>query len=268
MTSARRDLRFVTSRDGTRIAYRRLGTGSPVVAIHGGLGTSASWRAVAERLADRFEFFLADRRGRGASGAGTPPHSIAREVEDVRAVLGEAGRSTVLVGHSYGGTVALEAARTADPEEVSRLVLYEPGVRVAGLIAAAEIRRMQELAAHGQSDHVLALAIEQLDKAGLVRSDGGRATRPPQALLELAWTVPRELSALDALGSDLSRYAMVTVPTLLMVGTSSPDRARANCAALADTLPNVRVAHLERQGHVAHTAAPDQVAEIVGAFLD
>jgi pimeloyl-ACP methyl ester carboxylesterase len=132
-----RDVHFVASRDGTTIGYRRLGAGPPVAAIHGGLGTSASWRAVAERLADRFEFFLVDRRGRGASGAGTLPHSLGREVDDARAVLAAAGRGAALIGHSYGGAAALEAARIADRAEISRLVLYEPGVGVAGLIPSA-----------------------------------------------------------------------------------------------------------------------------------
>jgi pimeloyl-ACP methyl ester carboxylesterase len=263
-----RDVHLVASRDGTTIGYRRLGAGPPVVAIHGGLGTAASWRAVAERLADRFEFFLVDRRGRGTSGAGTQPHSLGHEVDDARAVLAAAGPGAVVIGHSYGGAVALEAARVADRAEISRLVLYEPGVGVAGLIPAMEIERMHELVREGRPERVLALAIGQLDEAGLVRSDRQPAGRPPDALVEIAWTVPRELGALDALGSDLSGYRTVAVPTLLMVGTSSPDRARMSCAALADVLPDVRIAGLKGQGHVAHTADPDQVAEIIGAFLE
>jgi hypothetical protein len=56
-------LEHVVSQDGTAIAFRRVGTGPPVVVMRGALGTSLSWLAVAERLADRFEFLLVDRRG-------------------------------------------------------------------------------------------------------------------------------------------------------------------------------------------------------------
>jgi hypothetical protein len=92
---------------------------------------------------------------------------------------------------------------------------------MAGLIPAIEIERMHELVRKRQPERVLALAIEQLDQAGLVRSARQPAGRPPAALIEIAWTVPRELGALDALGSDLSRYSTVALATLLMVGTSS-----------------------------------------------
>lgn len=77
MAAARRP-EFVTSRDGTRIAYRRVGGGPPVVALHGALGSWRSWLAVAERLAARFQFVLVDRRGRGDSEEGASPHTLAR----------------------------------------------------------------------------------------------------------------------------------------------------------------------------------------------
>jgi pimeloyl-ACP methyl ester carboxylesterase len=104
----------VTSTDGVSIACERLGSGPPVVAVHGGLGTWRSWRRVAERLADRFEFFLIERRGRGDSGDDPAGHSLALEVDDVRAVLDLAGPGAAVIGHSYGGALALEVARAAE----------------------------------------------------------------------------------------------------------------------------------------------------------
>jgi pimeloyl-ACP methyl ester carboxylesterase len=262
---------FVASADGTRIAYRRVGAGPPVVALHGGLGSWRSWLAVAERLADRFELFLVDRRGRGASGDGASPHSLAREVEDARAILAVAGAGggtprsgPALIGHSYGGAIALEVAREARPGQIGRLVVYEPGVGVAGLIPAAQVRRMDELIEQGQRKHALGLAIQQLDEAGLVSSSGATA---PDALCDLAWTMPREIRALDVLGSDVGRYATVSTPTLLLAGAASPRRARRTCEALAAAIPDIQVAWLDGLGHVAHNAAPDKVAAIVGPFL-
>lgn len=120
---------FVTSADGTRIAYRRLGDGPPLLIVHGGLGTSTGWAAVAERLARDFEVVLFDRRGRGAREAGGEPHTLEHEIDDVRALLDRAGTGTALVGHSFGGAVALEAAR--QDARVSAVVLNEP---VPGLV--------------------------------------------------------------------------------------------------------------------------------------
>jgi pimeloyl-ACP methyl ester carboxylesterase len=254
----------VAAPDGTPIAYDRIGTGPPVLALHGGLGSRRSWLAVAERLADRFELFLVDRRGRGASGDGQAPHSLAREVEDARAVLDAAGDGAAVIGHSYGGAVALELARDAEPGRVRRLVLYEPGVRVAGLIPAAEVRRMEELIGAGRPKEALELAIRQLDAAGLVSADGASA---PESLGDLAWTITREMRALDALGNDLTRYAAVATPALLLAGTRSPERQRRNSEALAAVLPDVEIAWLDGFGHVAHNAAPGTVAARVGRFL-
>ena len=75
---------FVESADGTRIGYRRLGSGPPLIIVHGGLGSSAGWVAVAEWLARDFEVVLFDRRGRDASEPGGEPHGLEREVADVR----------------------------------------------------------------------------------------------------------------------------------------------------------------------------------------
>jgi pimeloyl-ACP methyl ester carboxylesterase len=253
----------VVSGDGTPIAIRRVGTGPPVVVLHGALGTSLSWHAVAERLADRFEFLLVDRRGRGASGHGTAPHSLAREVEDARAVLAAAGPGAALVGHSFGGAVALEAARLEAPR---RLVVYEPGVRVGGLVPADEIERIERLVEQGRLEEALNAGAEQLDAAGLVRSDGPLTGRSRE-FLELARTLPREIRAVGALGSDLSRYASIDVPTLLLAGGASPARQQRNCRELAAVLPDVRAERLDGHGHVAHHAAPGLVAGLLGSFL-
>ena len=95
----------------------------------------------------------------------------------------------------------------------------------------------------------------------------GRLGRPPE-FLELARTFPREVRAVDALGSDLGRYATVDVPTMLLVGTASPDRQQRNCQARALALRSVRVERLHTLGHVAHNTAPDRIAALAGAFLE
>lgn len=259
-------IEHITSADGTRIAYRRLGKGPRILVLHGALGTSLSWLAVALRLADRFEFFLVDRRGRGGSDDGTPPHSLAKELDDARAVLAVAGPDTSVLGHSFGGAVALELARHAPSGAIRRLVLYEPGVSVAGLIPPEEVHRIERLVEEDRLEEALNIGTQQLAAAGLVRSDGPITGRPPE-FLELVRAFPREVRAVDALGPDVSRYAALAVPVLLLVGADSPERQQRNCDALARAFSRVRVARLDGLGHVAHHAAPDRVAQLIGAFL-
>ena len=180
----------VRSADGTRIAYQRLGSGPPVLVVHGGLGTSAGWGPVAHRLARHHEVVLFDRRGRGLSGDGDAPHRLEREVEDVQALLQLTGPETALVGHSFGGAVAAEVTLR---QAVPKLALYEPAIGLSGTIPAAEIERMERLIAEGQLDAALDIGVRALDSAGLVAAAPSRTW--PEPVLALAPTVPRELRA-------------------------------------------------------------------------
>lgn len=112
----------VTSKDGTTIAFDRVGNGPPVVLVSGGSVDRGSNAALAAALASRLTFNY-DRRGRGPSGD-TQPYAIAREVEDIAAVIGAAGGSAFLYGSSSGAALALEAAAAGAP--VTKLALWEP----------------------------------------------------------------------------------------------------------------------------------------------
>jgi pimeloyl-ACP methyl ester carboxylesterase len=139
-------------------------------------------------------------------------------------------------------------------------------VHVAGLVPPERVERIEQLVERGRLEEALNVGTEQLDAAGLVRSDGPITGRPPE-FLELARTLPREIRAVDALGNDLARYASLTVPTLVLVGAASPPRQQRNCRELAAVLPDVQVEQLDGLGHVAHNADPDRTSAIIGAFL-
>src|SRR4051794_24934517 len=114
----------VRSADGTDIAYETRGGGPPLVLVDGALCSRSmgGMSKLAERLAEHFTVYTYDRRGRGESGD-SPEYAVEREVEDIQAVIGVAGRSTGLYGISSGAALALEVARTGSG--VERLALYE-----------------------------------------------------------------------------------------------------------------------------------------------
>lgn len=261
----------VVSADGARIAYRRLGSGPPIVALHGGLGSWRSWEAVARQLADRFEFLLVDRRGRGDSDDGDRAHTLAQEVADTRAVLAAAGPGAALLGHSYGGAVALETARVAAPGELGALLLYEPAVGIGGAISAEQLAALNQCVLDGVPEQAVPLSMRVLDRAGLVTADGPLATlriKPTPAFRRLAATVPREIGAVAGLGpGHIVSCAAIELPTLLLIGSESPPRAQANCRELAAVLLHVTVVPLDGLGHVAHTTAPERVATAIADFL-
>jgi pimeloyl-ACP methyl ester carboxylesterase len=115
--------------DGTKVAYLSIGSGPAVIIIPGVLSMAADYSAFGRALAEHFTVYIMERRGRGESGPQGDDYSIEKECEDVRALRAETGAS-FLVGHSYGGLVALEVARN-DPA-FTKIAVHEPGVSIDG----------------------------------------------------------------------------------------------------------------------------------------
>src|SRR6267378_6662652 len=116
----------VRSRDGTTIAYDRLGSGRgpPVILVDGAFCSRAfgPMPKLAPLLARDFTVFMYDRRGRGASGD-TAPYAVKREIDDIDALIREAGGSAFVYAISSGAALALEAAATG--LSITKLALYE-----------------------------------------------------------------------------------------------------------------------------------------------
>src|SRR5947209_17586000 len=102
-------MRRVRSKDGTAIAFDQSGDGPAIILVGGAMSTQSASMPLAALLAPHFTVFACDRRGRGDSGD-TAPYAVEREVDDLAALIGEAGGSAVGLGHSSGAALALEAA--------------------------------------------------------------------------------------------------------------------------------------------------------------
>ncbi|MFF2448273.1 alpha/beta fold hydrolase [Neobacillus sp. NPDC058068] len=117
----------LTSQDGTVISYQSIGEGPSLILIHGALNDSRDLSKLAQELSDSFTVHIIDRRGRGMSGPQGSEYSINKECEDIQALQKVTGAIYVF-GHSYGGLVALETARTF--QSFTKIALYEPGVSI------------------------------------------------------------------------------------------------------------------------------------------
>lgn len=113
----------VTSKDGTTIAFDRIGAGPPVVLVSGGSVDRTSNAPLAMELAADLTVVNYDRRGRGPSGD-TAPYAIEREIEDIAAVIEAAGGDAGLYGSSSGAVLAMNAAEAGLP--ISKLAMWEP----------------------------------------------------------------------------------------------------------------------------------------------
>jgi pimeloyl-ACP methyl ester carboxylesterase len=123
-------MRKVVSRDGTTIAYEKTGDGPPIVLLGGAFRDHTIFTPFIPVLAPHFTTYVYDRRGRGESG-NAPTWSVEREVEDLEAVIAEAGGEAAVFGGSGGAILALEAAMAGAP--ITKLVAFEPPYRVEGI---------------------------------------------------------------------------------------------------------------------------------------
>src|SRR6266568_6334575 len=115
----------IHSQDGTPIAAWHSGVGAPLVLVHGTTADHTVWTPVRVALERHFTVWTLDRRGRGSSGDAAA-YALARESEDLAAVIDAIGGAVQVLGHSFGGLCALETALLTP--HIGRLMLYEPTV--------------------------------------------------------------------------------------------------------------------------------------------
>ncbi|HEY8168851.1 MAG: alpha/beta fold hydrolase [Candidatus Limnocylindrales bacterium] len=254
--------RIVVAPDGTVIGAWRTGSGTPIVLVHGSADDHTAWDSVAAHLALRMEVHAIDRRGRGASPWTGPVYAIEQEFDDVAAVVDSTGTPTWLFGQGYGADIALGAAlRTRN---LAGLILYEPapGIPTVEADTLAEAERRLEA---GDRDGALTLMLDAvlgLDPAAIAAVRAGPGW---QASVDQTATMPRELRA----EADWrpTGYGDLVLPTLLLLGSRSPDWA-ARWTAMAQTaIPESRLEMLDDQGHLALLTAPELVARKVIDFV-
>jgi pimeloyl-ACP methyl ester carboxylesterase len=254
-------LNRVISRDGTSIAFERSGAGPALILVDaaGNYRDFRPLRAPVELLAADFTVYVYDRRGRGAS-TDTLPYSIEREVDDLAALIAEAGGSAYVYGMSSGSLLALHAA--ASGLAIPKLALFEPPIEpsetptgetgftteLASLVAAGRRRDAVEFFHRGIGvpDEVMA-----------------QMTPPVWAALEaIAHTLVYDCKLSDAMSLQLIRS--VTVPTLVIDSQGSSGELTGMAASVVKALPNSAHRSLPGEWH----GVPDEaLAPVLTEFF-
>lgn len=253
---------------GRTFHVQRLGSGPPVVLIHGlVIGNLATWFfGVAPRLAHRRAVLLYDQRGHGLSAPAESGFDLATSSADLGSVLDAVDGfpdPVDVVGHSYGGAVALRFA-IDQPDRVRRLVVldaplppFDPA-EVAAMMEEVDAEQMEQLLALDQrqfSELASRLAVGR-GRRGARRADRARHLRE-------GTTVTADLMAEPAI--DAGALARLERPVLCAYGSTSPFRGRAD--DLAAALPDARVVELEG-GHLLPLERPAEVVRAIEEFLD
>jgi pimeloyl-ACP methyl ester carboxylesterase len=253
----------IVSADGTRLAARCSGSGSPMVLVHGAMGDLNAFALIEERLAERHSVWVYSRRGRGGSGDG-PDYGLERESEDVLAVLDAAGDGAHLVGHSSGGYYSLLAAPRA--RSLRSLVLYEPPLNV-DRVDAAVLESVGSAVDAGDPDRALEIFFPVADIPEQ-EVEAIRALEPVwEALRRGVLVFPREHRALQADGRRLlSAAELPDVPTLYLYGEHTEAPVFPPLDQVSALLPKVQLHCLPGQRHMAPTFDPAAFAQAVLAF--
>ncbi|UKS30979.1 alpha/beta hydrolase [Paenibacillus sp. HWE-109] len=261
------------SKDGTKIVYDKVGQGPALILVAGAF----SYRKfpgmvkLAKLLSEHFTVYNYDRRGRGNSGD-TECYDTAREIEDLQAMIAEAGGAASVWGLSSGAVLALQAA--AKGVMMTKLALHEPPF----VVDAADrkppedfLRHVTELIAADRRAEAITYFMTKGMGApsfvvGMMRMMPGVWSK----LMAVAHTLPYDAALLDgfmdgkALPSRL--WSNVKVPTLVLEGTESPAGLRHGAQALARVLPNAQLVSKKGLGHTKKLNAKFICSELTTFF--
>ena len=279
----------VTSRDGTRIGYRRYGSGSGLILVEAAMSTAHNYDQLAKSLADNFTVIVPDRRGRGMS-----PHQfgleqcLQKEMEDLESLFGQTG-AEFLFGHSSGGVIALEA--TLHLPSVRKTVLYEPPFPVGSSRASSRFRfmpRFNREVAEGEMAAAMVTANEMVGLAPPVVSilprpllqllAGAILRRDDQSHGEYApirTMLPAmryDFEVVSEMQSKAENFGAVKTETLLLGGSKSPVYLKDALRKLERLLPKSKRIEFEGLDHNGpwngdRGGHPQIVADAISKFL-
>jgi pimeloyl-ACP methyl ester carboxylesterase len=249
----------VTSKDGVPISAIKIGSGPPMVMVHGSASVALSWAAVLPELSKRFTLYVMDRRGRLPSGD-AKEYSVNAEVDDIAAVIGAAGGPVTLVAHSYGAFLATIGATQKDAlGDVSRMILYEPPAYDRP--RAERIEEIRQAAQAGDRDRIASVFLENV--VGSEPLKNLRASQGWAGILSIADTIPREVQTVNDVRVSLQALGRWRTPTTMFVGERSPELLRDAAKSVCSAMANCRLVTLEGQGHIAAQQAPGLFVEKV-----
>jgi len=265
-------MQTVTSKDGTTIAFDKVGSGPAVILINGAIAYRAfdpSMAQLAELLGQHFTVYNYDRRGRGDSGD-TQPFAKEREIEDLQALVEDAGGKAMVFGISSGGVVSLDAA--AVTPGIPIVVVYEPALMVDDSrqpVPTDYTEHLTTLAAQGKRDEAVAYFLTQAvgipaEYIGGMKQDQATWSGMTGVAHTLAYDAAFVGTVMQGKPLPTDRWVKVTLPVLIADGSASDAWVHHAADALAKVLPHASCQTLEGQTHMVD---PKVLAPVIIAFF-
>ncbi len=257
--------------NGGELEYRVTGQGEPVLLIHGSIFADVFDQLVPQPALANYQLINYHRRGFAGSSRALPPFTLEQQAADAVALLDRVGiRSAHLVGHSYGGSVALQIAQQY-PDRVATLALLEPAIPaltpmdpqlMQGVMRAVEL--------HGKGDArgaIIEFANVVAPGAWDELTAQGATAMQNQGIADAATFFNVELPALGQWQFSAADIARIRVPVIVVLGGRSVAGAKATHNAVRRALPSADELVVPNAGHGLQMEQPVVVAEGLAAFL-
>ena len=255
--------------------YQELGDGPSVVCLHASASTSSQWRALMQQLAPSFRVIAPDLYGCGQSASWNAerPMRLDDELDLLDAVFARAGPEFALIGHSYGGAIALKAA-LRHRQRLRALVLFEPVLFSLLLTDSPHCDASREILSL-RSDTTLLIRQKAFAACSARFVDYWMGTgtwdaTPRERQLVLAKSIPSIAPQWDAAceePSTLHTFTAIATPTLLLTGTQTQAPAEAVSRLIAAALPRVRSVSIDGAGHLGPMTHPQVVNPLIESFV-
>jgi pimeloyl-ACP methyl ester carboxylesterase len=265
-------MQTVTSQDGTKIAFDKVGSGPAVILVNGAMAYRVfdpSMAHLAELLGQHFTVYNYDRRGRGAS-SDTEPFAKEREMEDLQALVEDAGGQAMVFGISSGAVVSLDAA--AATPGMTKVGVYEPALIVDDSrqpVPADYAEHLMTLAAQGKRDEAVAYFLTQAvgiptEYIGGMKQDQATWSGMTGVAHTLAYDAAFVGNVMQGKPLPTDRWVKVTLPVLVADGGASDAWVHHAADALAKVLPHASRQRLEGQTHMVD---PKVLAPVIIEFF-
>jgi len=274
---------FATSKDGTKIGYRQMGSGPGIILLHGGVNASQHLMKLGTLLSDEFTVYIPDRRGRGMSGPIGANYSLEREDEDLDALLKKTG-SHYIFGTADGALFALHAA--ISNHSIRKVAAYEPLV----FVGQPELEQFKATIQHldkNMAEGKVAKATVELtkDSVNFVKPIPDLVLVPLVKLIlwmnvktvkgddvsyqELIPTLDDELHLVEKTEGTLEDYKNVSAKVLLLEGSKTQSLLKESLDALNELLPYSNLIELKGLNHdsAQDYGKPEPIAQELKRFF-
>lgn len=254
----------VTSNDGTRIAFEKSGSGPALIIVGGALSHRKLYgdTALIDMLSRHFTTYTYDRRGRGES-TDEKPYAVDREIEDIEALIKDAGGQAYLYGVSSGAALSLRTAAALGASKVPMLALYEPPYGQDRQVFEKQKQRINEIIRTRQPGEAAAHFLSEIGTPPDA-IEGMKSSPEWEAIKKIDFTLAYDYEVLGEGVVPVDVAGSIAVPTLVMDGEKSLDFMRATADQVGQLIPGAQRKTLKGQ---THQAAASAVAPVLIEFF-